>query len=519
MRKQVHKFSDIWPKILRGTDTIANPVKGTMGPKGRNVVFEDNDHALFVTNDGATIAKSIYVKDPIENAIIQMIKASSMKTNTEVGDGTSTSLLLTQVLMHEGHKLLDAGWNGIDLKKEMESFKDKTIAALKKNAIPVKTDEDVFKIAKVSSNNDEEMAANVVKVIKTAGLDGMVFIEGNNKVETELIEELGFQTEGGIFTPELASQGRFAAAYQNVPVFITDKRIYYPEEAESILKAVLDAGHKQVVVVARDFIGQAVSTFIANHGKGLNILLIKDERVSEQNRETLHDLAAYLGGEVISEKTGRIVDTVTIDDFVLADKVWADPVKALFTSFNPENKEVKKTIKSIREELKKDKENEYFKKRLASLTNGMVTIKAGGATAIEVKERIYRYEDAISAARASLRDGYLVGGGVALYRTFNAKDYPAELVPMFRKFTNANIRQIAENSGEHSSSILKALEVSKDLNMGYNAATGQIEDLEKAGVWDPYKVTEMAVVNSISIASQIISSEYLIIEEEETKDI
>ena len=518
MRKQVYRIADIRSKILKAVDTIADPVRGTMSPKGRNVVFEDEDHALFVTNDGVTIAKSIYVKDPIENAIIQMIKGSSIKTNTEVGDGTSTSLLLTQVLMHEAFKLIDAGWNAMDLKRELETFRDRTVDALKKNAFKVKGDEDIRKIAKVSANNDEEIAENVVRVIATAGLDGMVFIEGNNKLETELVEEVGFQTEGGIFAPELANRGRFNAAYQDVPVLITDKRIYYEEEAETILKTVLMAGYKDVIIVARDFIGKAPAYFIANHGKHINVLLVKDNRVTDTNRDALLDLADYLGGHIVSEKNGKIVDNLTIDDFVMVDKVWADPTKAILTSKDPKNKQVKATIASIRAELKKDKDNEGMKKRLASLTNGMVTIKVGGATAIETKERIFRYEDAISAARAALRDGYLVGGGVALARSLDEVPVPAELVPLARKFTRANINQIAINCGEHAPHILNQILSSKNPNTGYNAVTGEIEDLAKAGVYDPYKVTEMAVINSISIASQIISSDFLIIEDEDAED-
>lgn len=518
MIKQVYRIADIRAEILKGVDMLVDPVKGTMSPKGRNVVFEDNDHALFVTNDGVTIAKSIYVKDPIKNAIIQMIKGSSMKTNTEVGDGTSTSLLLTQVLMHEGFKLIEAGWNGMELKKHLEQFREDTVASLKKHATRIKGDDDVFKVARVSANNDEEVAKNVVRVVKVAGLDGMVFIEGNNKQETELVEELGYQTEGGIFAPELANQGRFNAVYENVAVLLTDKRIYYAEEAETIIKAAMEAGHKNLVVVARDFIGQSVNMFLANHGKGINLLLIKDTRITDTNRDSLHDLAAYLGGSIVSEKLGKIVDNVSADDFVIAERVWADPVKALLVSQKPNNRQLKKTIASIRAELKKDKDNDFFKKRLASLTSGTVTIKVGGATPLEVKEKVYRYEDSISAARAAMRDGYLTGGGVALYRTLDAKKYPSDLEPMFRKFTNANIRQIAENCGEHTASILNHIGVMSNPNIGYNAVTGKVEDLDKAGVWDPFKVTEMAVVNSISIAAQIISSDYLIIEDEGQED-
>jgi chaperonin GroEL len=520
MRKQVYRLADIQSKVLNAVDTIADPVVGTMSPKGRNVIFEDEDHALFSTNDGVTIAKSIYVKDQIENAIIQMVKGASVKTNTEVGDGTSTSLLFIKVLMHECMKLRSSGMNGMEIKAELNKFMVKLLAALAKQKLTVKGDADIFNIAKVSANNDEEIATNVVKVIKTTGLDGMIFINGNNKQETELVEELGFQTDGGIFAPELANAGRFNAIYNDVAVLITDKRIYYPEEAETILTTAIQAGHKNLVVVARDFIGQAPNVFLANHGKHINVLLIKDNQVTDNNRESLQDLASYLGGEIVSEKLGSIVDNLSAEQFIIADKVWADPHKGIFSSKNPTNKEVKKTIASIRAELKKDKDNDFFKRRLASLTTGTVTINVGGATAIEVKERIYRYEDSISAARAALRDGYLVGGGVAMYRAFlSLNDLNPDFLPMYRKLCTANIRQIAENCGEYPNHILASIEKANHPTTGYNAVTGVIEDLNKTGVWDPYKVTEMAVTNSISIAGQIISSDFLIIEDEdETKD-
>lgn len=517
MKKQVYKFADIRPKILKAVDTIADPVRGTISPKGRNVIFEDQDGALFSTNDGVTIAKSIYVKDPVENAIIQVVKGSSIKTNSEVGDGTSTTILLNQVLVHETFKLIDGGWNPIDLKEALEDFRDKTVAKLKKATIKVRNDKDLENIARISANNDKEIAKNVVQVVKTAGLDGMVFIETNNKLETELIEEVGFQVDGGLFAPEFKNaKERFVAQYQDVPMLITDKRIYYPEEAETILKTVLMAGHKSVVIVAKDFIGQSVNTFISNHNKGIiNVLLVKDNGVNDKNSDALYDLADYVGGAVVSEKNGKIVDNLTFDDFIMVPKVFCDPIKTIVTSKNPNNKVVKAKISAIRKELAKHKEDVPTKKRLASLTNGTVTIKVGGATPIEVRERIYRYEDAVSAVRAAVEYGFLVGGGVAIYETFNEKDSHPELVSMFKKYCTANIRQIAENCGEHADSVLKTVYASTKPNTGYNAVTGAVEDLLVAGVVDPYRVTEMSIINSISIASQIINSDYLIIADEE----
>ena len=342
----------------------------------------------------------------------------------------------------------------------------------------------------------------------------MIFIEPSNSPESEVVVDPGFIVNSGYFTPELVTdRTKFTCTYTNVPVLVTDKQLYYAEEAETILSTCMKNGYKEVVIVAKNFVGEALPYFIANHQKGnIKVLLVKNEKEIE-----LEDLAIYLGGKVISEKTGSIVDNLQIEDFIMSPKVYADPVKTIIAREKKEkNKLLDGRITAIKKELKKkgdkkDGEAKMYKDRLASLTNGMVTVRVGGATALEVKERIFRYEDAISAARAAKKDGYLVGGGLAIYNAYRSCKFEGEVGKVFKKVAEANIRQIAENCGLHPDTVLETINVSTQRTIGYNAASGQYEDLLKAGIVDPYKVIEMSLDNAISIANVIVSSRYMML--------
>lgn len=512
VNKQVLKYSEVKGKILHAIDLISDPVRQTISPKGRNVLFINESGDMRSTNDGATIAKAITVADPVEDMIISVIKGSSLKTNSEAGDGTSTTILLSRILLQEGFKLIDQGMNQMEIKNSFEAFGQKMISNLNKQKLAANSDKQLRQVATVSANNDSKIADDILKVVKVAGQDGMVFLEPNAKNETEIISDSGFYIQQGMFSPELRNdQGRFSATYANVPVLVTDRRIYHHEEAESILKCVLMAGYKSVVIVARDFIGLSVNTFMANHSQNVcKVLLVKDPNATEKDNESLQDLATYLDVKLSNEKSGSLVDKLTIKDFAIADKVYADMGKTIIGAKKRTNINLSALITAIRSELDKDKNNKRMKERLAALTNGMVTLKIGGATQIQMVERIYRYEDALSATRAAMKDGYLVGGGVAMKAAFKAEEHPVELRHVFKKVCEANIRQIAENCNEHPDSIVKQIESGKK-NFGYNAVSGQVEDLLKAGIIDAYKVTEMAITNSISIAGEILSSNYLIV--------
>lgn len=506
---------------MEAVDMISDPVISTLSPKGSNVIYQDDGGNPNVTNDGVTIAKNISSKNEIINTIIDIIKHSSLKTNSEAGDGTTTSILLSKVLIKQGFKLIDEGMNPIELKKRLESMCEILINNIKNNVIQINngSDREITRIATISANNDDEIAKDVVDIVKFAGELGMVFIEPNNKLETELIKEPGFRIEQGMFSPELRNNPtQFSAIYKNVPVLMTDKRLYYKEEVETILSVAIKAGFKNLVVIARDFLGESVNYFLANHGKTIDILLVKDPLVTDKNSESLDDLAIYLGGKVIKEKNGSLVDNVTSKDFIIVNQVYSDPFKTIVTSKIGSNKKLEDLIETLKVELKKDKDNGAIKKRLACLTAGTINVKVGGATAIEQTEKIFRYEDAINATRAAVKDGYLVGGGIALLHSYKDSEIDDVMKPLVKRYTEASVRQIAKNCGKYEDHVVKMIQDSKVKNYGYNAMSDTYGDLLKEGVIDPYKVTEMAIRNSVSIANVILSSNFLIVNDTEKEN-
>lgn len=519
VNKIVYPYSEIKGKILEAVDMISDPVRQTLSPRGGNVLFEDSNGEPKYTNDGATIARNINVKDPVYNYVINIIKQSSLKTNLEAGDGTTTSIVLTRILVKEGFKMLEEGVNLIELKKKLEDMADTLVKRVKDKVIKIKNDSDLENIATISANNDKDIAKDVVDIVKFAGEDGMIFIEPNNKIETEILTEPGFRIDSGMFAAELkTSPHRYVATYKNVPVLITDKRIYYTEEAESILNTVLKAGHKSVVVVARDFIGESPKIFIGNHTKGvIKVLLVKDDTATEKDTPVLDDLAVYLNGKVIKEKSGSLVNKLKIEDFCFASNVYSDGEKTIITPKIVNEKDVNNLVKELKAELKDklSRDDPKLKKRIASLTSGTTTVKVGGATNIEITEKIYRYEDAINASRAAVKDGYLIGGGVTLLKAYNKDDYDETIRPLAKKFTEASIRQIAENCGKHADFIIEQIVYNKNKNYGYNALTDSYGDLLEEGVIDPFKVTEMAIRNAVSVSNALLSSNYIIVNDRE----
>ena len=524
--KVIHPISQIKDKIFHAVDTINDPIRQTLSPRGGNVIYEDDRGQVNHTNDGVTIAKNISVKDPIERAIIDVIRYAALSTNTGAGDGTSTTVLWSSILVKEGLPLIENGWNPMELKHEYEDFADQMVDALKKQVKKVKSDKDLFYIANIAANNDSEIAENVVKTLKVSGEDGMVFIEPSNQRESEIKEDTGFNIASGMFTPELRNNSRaMSAVYLGIPVLITDKRLYYQQEAETILNTCMKNGYKEVVVVANDFIGEALPFFVTNHARGvIRVLLVKGP-TDKQAGTTLEDLAIYLGGRVVSDKSGSIVDKLTIGDFVIAKRAFSDMRKTIISrDIEEPNKGLKTHITMLRGELKKlgDKKETpevvTLKERLASLTTGMVTIRVGGETPIEVNEKIFRYEDAVNATRSAMKDGYLIGGGLAVFRAFQTLKYKRGLEKVYRKLGEASLRQIAENCGLSPDVVVENITNMGNHNIGFNAKTMYYDDLLECGVIDPFKVEELAIRNAVSVAGVIISSRYMILNEIEKND-
>lgn len=513
MDKQIYKASDIKDKILAGIDFIVNPVASTLGPKGNNVMFqtESLDHVL--TNDGVTIARNIASKDPIMHTIIETIKAAALRTNSEGGDGTTSTTTLAGVLTKDAMKLIEDGYSWIQVRDTLNAIKDRLLKKIDKACIKVDGKKGLREIATISANNDSEIAENVMRAIDVAKEDGMIFLEGNNKPETELAEDLGFMVKSGVMFQELLTEpGKLSVVFRNAPVLLTDKKLYYAEEAETILRTAVKAGHKSIVVVARDFMGDAINTFIANHSKGvIQVMLVKAEGIDEKNNERLLDLAIYLGGKIVTEKTGSLVNKITPEDFVTVNQVFSDPSKTLFTPKTTGNKQLKERIKLIKEELEKRKDDTELKGRLASLTTGVVTIKVGGHTPVETREKVYRYEDAVHATRSAMKHGYLVGGGMSLLNAFDPADCPnKDFLPLYRRYCEAIVRQIAANAGKHEDTVVENCRTGGS-TYGYNAREDRYEDLLKAGVVDPFMVVKLAIEGSVSTANTIVSIKYYMV--------
>lgn len=522
MFKKVYPYSEISDKIKEAIDLIADPIKQTMSPLGGNVVFEDDTGKQSVTNDGKTIAKYISVSDPIMDNVISIIKTAAMKTDQQAGDGTSTTICWASVLTKGGLKLLEDGYNPMILKREFDRFSEAMKEELNKQIRKVENDDDKFFIANISANNDKAVAEDVVKIVNAAGEDGLVFFV-EQEGDTRIVEDTGFNIESGLVHPALSTNpSGMSSAMIDCPVLITDKRIYYQAEAEAILSTVLNAGYKKVCIVARDFIGEALPYFIANHQRGnIQTILVRDPNVSESNSSTLDDLAVYLGGRVVSDKVGKLVDNLTFSDFVLAKKAFADGVKCIISRDKDKpGVLLQARIQGLKEEIEKKPANEeQLKKRVASLTNGMVTVYIGGRTPMEVREKAYRYEDAVNATRQAMKHGYLPGGGVAMFNAWNNLKYQCD--PAFSKIFSSvcefNIRQIAINCGKDPQGIIDTL-MSKEHGLGYNAMTGKIEDVVESGIIDPAVVTLRALDNATSVANVIVSSRYLIINDREWQE-
>lgn len=504
MPKIIKKFD---PDVVRrAVNRIAEPVIQTLTPLGNNVLFERDMHSL-ITNDGANIAKLIDSEDEVEDAIIQMVKYGSLATNQIAGDGTSTTILLTKKLVDLGLDEISKGKKPMVLRKEYTDLKEQILSnsfELKKEA----TKEDWFKIAYISSGGDDVVAKNVVEVIGTAGLDGMVFLNESKNQETRIIKDSGYHIEEGMYDPILGNVGPGKADYNKPYVFITDKKLYHVEECREILETGNKHGAKDIVIVARDFLGESSQFLIGNHVDErvpLRILLIKYTTPDNDNTP-LHDLAAYLGGIVVTEKMGSLKGRLTADHFTLVDRVYSAHKKTILVADKRVNPELSLLITQIKEKKRLDPQDESNNKRLASLTAGTVNLEIGAPTGPELRELIYRYEDAINATRAALRSGYVTGGGLTLYHSTR------KTTPLGEDFGTASIKQVAENCGEQFN-ILKYTK-----RIGYNAKTGEYSDLESDGVIEPYDVFKYSVINAFSVAIAILTSGYFIVNKNKNQD-
>jgi chaperonin GroEL len=525
MAKQI-EFSEAARQSIRlGIDAVANAVKTTLGPKGRNVALDRKFGAPTVTHDGVTVAKEIELKDPFQNMGAQMLKEAATKTNDVAGDGTTTATVLAQAMVHEGLKNLAAGANPMLLKRGIEIATRAAVEHIIGMAKPVKGREDIAHIATISAA-DPEIGNLIADVMEKVGKDGVITVEESRglRFETEFVEGMEFD-RGYISAYFVTNTERMLAEIDDPYILITDKKIGSVQEILPVLEKMIQTGRKDLVLIAEDIEGEALATLVVNRLRGtINVLGVKAPGFGDRRKEMLRDIAILTGGQVISEEIGRKLDSATLADLGQARRVRSDKDSTTIIEGKGDEKAIKARVDQIRalmDTTTSDYDREKLNERLAKLAGGVAVIKVGAATETELKEKKHRVEDALSAARASIEEGIVPGGGVALLGTVDAlenleteKGDVTTGVQIVRRSLEEPLRQLALNAGEDGSVVVqnvRRMQIEKgSKNYGYEVINNEYIDLVERGITDPAKVVRSALENASSIASMILTTEALI---------
>lgn len=527
MAKQILFNEAARQALKRGVDKLADAVKITLGPKGRNVVLDKGYGSPTITNDGVTIAKEIELEDKIENLGAELIKEVATKTNDVAGDGTTTATLLAQTIITEGMKNLAAGTNPVGMQRGIERATGVVVDNLKKMAKAVTGHNEVMQVATISAK-DQEIGELLAKIIDEVGKDAVITVEDSQTVGVEKEIVKGLQFDRGYISPYMITNPeRMESTYENPAILITDKKISTLAEMLPILEKVAKNGKKELVIIAEDVDGEALATLVVNKIRGaFNTLAVKAPGFGDRRKEILEDIAVVTGGRVISEEVGLKLDSVELDMLGSARRIVANKENTTIIGGKGKKPNIENRIKQIQAEMEKTKsefDREKLQERLAKLSGGVALIKAGAATEVEQKEKKLRIEDAIQATKAAMEEGIVAGGGVALIRTAPAlsdlikrlereeKVTADEKVGMeiLLKSLEAPLRQIAENAGVEGMVVVEAVKKLKGAH-GYNAETGEYEDLVKAGVVDPTKVVRSEIQNASSVAGMLLTTEAIV---------
>jgi chaperonin GroEL len=512
-------------KLKNGMDVVANAVATTLGPKGRNVAIDRKFGSPTITHDGVSVAKEIELEDPFENMGAQLLKEAASKTNDIAGDGTTTSTVLAHAIVTEGLKALAAGFNPMLLKHGIELATAEIVTALKKMATKIDTKEEIASVA-TNSAAEAEIGDLIADVMDKVGKDGVITVEESKSLqfETEFVE--GMQFDRGYISAYMITESEHMEAVISEPyILINEKKISAAQDIVPILEKLVQLGKRELVIIAEDIDGEALATLVLNKLRGmLNVLAVKAPGFGDRRKAMLQDIAVLTGGTVISEETGRKLETATLQDLGRAEKVTADKDNTTIIGGKGKSSEIKGRIELIRVEIDKstsDYDKEKLQERLAKLSGGVAIVRVGAATETEMKEKKHRVEDALSAARAAVEEGIVAGGEISLINAANSldkiKDQSEEVmvgVNIVRKALEAPIRKLSANAGQDGSVIIdgvrrKAKEL-KNKNIGYNVLTDEYVDMIQAGVIDPVKVVRGALENAASIAAMILTTEVLI---------
>ncbi|MEP5288079.1 MAG: chaperonin GroEL [Marinobacter alexandrii] len=525
MAKDIFFNTDARDSIKKGVDVLADAVKVTLGPKGRNVILDKKFGAPNVTKDGVSVAKEIELKEPIENMGAQLVKEVASKTADDAGDGTTTATVLTQAIFGHGIKNVAAGANPMDLKRGIDKAVTAVVENLKKQSKNIKTNDEISQVASVSANNDSEIGTMIANAMEKVGKDGVITVEEAKGTETEVKTVEGMQFDRGYLSPYFVTNtDKMEAELESPYILIYDKKVSNMKELLPILEATAQTG-KPLLIIAEDVEGEALATLVVNKIRGsLKIAAVKAPGFGDRRKAMLEDIAILTGGTVISEERGYKLESATIDYLGTADKINIDKDNTTIVNGAGKKADITARVNQIKQQVENttsDYDKEKLQERLAKLSGGVAILYIGAATEVEMKEKKDRVDDALHATRAAVQEGIVAGGGVALIRAMSSLD-KLELenedqntgVTIIRNAIQAPLRTIVENAGGEASVVVNEVLAGK-ADYGFNAANGEYVNMFKAGIIDPTKVTRLALENAASIASLLLTTECVVAEEPE----
>ena len=525
MAKQIFFDTESRENLKKGVDTLANAVKVTLGPKGRNVILDKKFGAPSVTKDGVTVAKEIELKEPIENMGAQLVKEVASKTADDAGDGTTTATVLAQSIFANGIKNVAAGANPMDLKRGVDKAVVCVVENLKSQSKVIKDASEISQVATVSANNDTEIGSMIANAMEKVGKDGVITVEEAKGTGTEVKTVEGMQFDRGYLSPYFVTNSeKMEAELEDPYILIYDKKISAMKELLPILESVSQSG-KPLMIIAEDIEGEALATIVVNKIRGsLKVAAVKAPGFGDRRKSMLEDIAILTGGTVISEERGYKLESATIDYLGNAEKINIDKDNTTIVSGNGKKADINARVNQIKQQIENttsEYDKEKLQERLAKLSGGVAILYVGAATEVEMKEKKDRVDDALHATRAAVQEGIVAGGGIAFIRSLNSLD-KLKLdnedqntgVAIIKSALESPIRTIVENSGEEGSVIIQKVKEGKG-DYGYNASTGKYESMFNAGIIDPTKVTRLSLENAASISSLLITTECVVVDEPE----
>jgi len=523
MSKELRFSEDARNAILRGVNVLANAVKVTLGPKGRNVVIEKSFGAPLITKDGVTVAKEIELENKFENMGAQMVKEVASKTNDDAGDGTTTATVLAQAIFREGAKIVAAGHNPTEVKRGIDKAVTAVVAELKSIGKPVKGDKEIAQVGTISANNDKEIGEMLSQAMAKVGREGVITVEESKTAQTELEVVEGMQFDRGYLSPYFVTNAeRMEAVLENAYILVYDKKISSMKDMIGVLEGVAKSG-RPLLIIAEDVDGEALATLVVNKLRGtLHVVAVKAPGFGDRRKSMLEDLATLTGATLISEDVGQKLEQATIKDLGQAKRVVIDKDNTTVIDGAGEKKAIQARVAQIKaqiEETTSDYDKEKLKERLAKLAGGVAVVHVGAPSEVEMKEKKARVEDALNATRAAVEEGIVAGGGTAVLRASRVletlkttSDEQRAGVRIIQRACEEPIRQIAANAGLDGAIVLDRVLAEKNTSYGFNALTEEYGDLLKDGVIDPVKVVRCALENAASVASLMLTTETMIAE-------